>query len=289
MWIDSRGLPCVPKAHSHIPAFVLLIKALEDWRCSHGGAMPQERPAPLRRAQLSSAGGQGSRPATAQPSHRARGVPPQTAAEKDAFRAGLDAQQLAPAQDEENWVEAKQQARHAYAPFEVPGEVRALFSDEKVRAVRDGERRTPAPALRLLRSRPGSAPDLVSCLEATGGEPFWVIVAALKRFVENEGRGCLPLSGALPDMHSDTKSFIQLQVSLMLLSPRAQNVMKARSALLRHLSSQSCRDVSMPHVIDSMPFGGQDLYKAQAVKEQAAIEAHVQAILAEAGLPGSTV
>jgi len=38
-----------------------------------------------------------------------------------------------------------------------------------------------------------------------------------------------------------------------------------------------------------MPFGGQDLYKAQAVKEQAAVEAHVQAILAEAGLPGSTV
>ena len=25
-------------------------------------------------------------------------------------------------------MEAKQQARHAYAPFEVPGEVRALFS-----------------------------------------------------------------------------------------------------------------------------------------------------------------
>ena len=30
-------------------------------------------------------------------------------------------------------------------------------------------------------------------------------------FVESEGAGRLPLSGSLPDMHSDTKSYVELQ------------------------------------------------------------------------------
>ncbi len=42
---------------------------------------------------------------------------------------------------------------------------------------------------------------------------------ALKRFVENEGQArevdgsiaTLPLSGNLPDMHADTKSYVELQ------------------------------------------------------------------------------
>lgn len=42
-------------------------------------------------------------------------------------------------------------------------------------------------------------------------EVFWVLVRALKKFVEREGGGYLPLSGSLPDMHTDTKSFVQLQ------------------------------------------------------------------------------
>eukprot|EP00290_Baffinella_frigidus_P008012 CAMPEP_0180130334 /NCGR_PEP_ID=MMETSP0986-20121125/7813_1 /TAXON_ID=697907 /ORGANISM="non described non described, Strain CCMP2293" /LENGTH=559 /DNA_ID=CAMNT_0022070101 /DNA_START=40 /DNA_END=1719 /DNA_ORIENTATION=+ len=180
VWIDNRGLPCVPKAHSHIPAFVLLIKALEQWRKDHAGAVPT------------------------------------TSAEKDAFRDMLDDQQVSLVQDEENWVEAKQQARHAYAPFEIPSEVKGLFQDENASAAG------------------GRDPDV---------EPFWIVVAALKRFVDCEGKGSLPLSGALPDMHSDTKSFIQLQ----------------------------------------------DIYKHQAAKEYAQVSAHVQGVLAEAGLPNTTV
>ena len=40
--------------------------------------------------------------------------------------------------------------------------------------------------------------------------PFWVMVRALRRFVDGPRQGMLPLSGALPDMHADTKSYVQL-------------------------------------------------------------------------------
>ncbi|CAO3595125.1 unnamed protein product [Absidia cylindrospora] len=40
---------------------------------------------------------------------------------------------------------------------------------------------------------------------------FWVIARAVHDFVINEGQGQLPLSGKLPDMKSDTKSYVGLQ------------------------------------------------------------------------------
>ena len=54
----------------------------------------------------------------------------------------------------------------------------------------------------------------------TGDVLCRLIVRAIKRFVENEGAAregvegsisMLPLSGNLPDMHADTKSYIELQ------------------------------------------------------------------------------
>ena len=40
-WVDAQGKPCAPKAHSHVPAFVVLIKALGQWRASHAGHLPK--------------------------------------------------------------------------------------------------------------------------------------------------------------------------------------------------------------------------------------------------------
>ncbi|XP_068644346.1 NEDD8-activating enzyme E1 regulatory subunit AXR1-like isoform X1 [Aristolochia californica] len=40
---------------------------------------------------------------------------------------------------------------------------------------------------------------------------FWVVVAALKEFIENEGQGEPPLEGSLPDMTSLTEYYINLQ------------------------------------------------------------------------------
>ncbi|GJD07295.1 NEDD8-activating enzyme E1 regulatory subunit [Galdieria sulphuraria] len=40
---------------------------------------------------------------------------------------------------------------------------------------------------------------------------FWILVAAVKHFVIEDGQGKLPLKGSVPDMISDTESFIGLQ------------------------------------------------------------------------------
>ncbi|XP_017466889.1 PREDICTED: nedd8-activating enzyme E1 regulatory subunit [Rhagoletis zephyria] len=41
--------------------------------------------------------------------------------------------------------------------------------------------------------------------------PFWIMVKALKEFVENDNNGLLPLPGVLPDMTADTEPYITLQ------------------------------------------------------------------------------
>lgn len=66
-------------------------------------------------------------------------------------------------------------ARHVLVPFEVPSDISSLFDDYKA-------------------SADSKCPD-----------SFWVLVRALKAFVHTQGRGYLPLSGGIPDMHSDTK------------------------------------------------------------------------------------
>jgi len=40
---------------------------------------------------------------------------------------------------------------------------------------------------------------------------FWILVNATKQFVEKEGGGLLPLMGSIPDMTSDTQTYIALQ------------------------------------------------------------------------------
>ncbi|CAG0884031.1 unnamed protein product [Cyprideis torosa] len=48
---------------------------------------------------------------------------------------------------------------------------------------------------------------------------FWLMAHALRQFVLAEGGGCLPVRGSLPDMTSDSKSYISLQ-----------NIYRARAA-----------------------------------------------------------
>jgi hypothetical protein len=96
-------------------------------------------------------------------------------------------------------------ARHAYAPFEVPSEVCNAFrrSTDAACLCRVGADRQE-PQVRAL-FKDDKAQD-------GGGvvPPFWLLLRALRRFVDGEGRGHLPLSGALPDMHADTRSYIEL-------------------------------------------------------------------------------
>lgn len=60
-----------------------------------------------------------------------------------------------------------------------------------------------------------------ACLNLTKvSVDFWILMHALKRFVEEEGEGALPVSGVIPDMKSDTESYVLLQrmyVAILLL------------------------------------------------------------------------
>ncbi|KAG8235621.1 hypothetical protein J437_LFUL014879 [Ladona fulva] len=42
-------------------------------------------------------------------------------------------------------------------------------------------------------------------------KPFWIMAKAVRDFVENEGGGCLPLCGTLPDMTAQTSRYVALQ------------------------------------------------------------------------------
>ncbi|UJR23369.1 hypothetical protein I4U23_026378 [Adineta vaga] len=50
-----------------------------------------------------------------------------------------------------------------------------------------------------------------SCLELTDqSHIFWFIIHALKQFIENEGQGLLPVRGEVPDMITNTNSYVKL-------------------------------------------------------------------------------
>ena len=83
---------------------------------------------------------------------------------------------------EENFDEATKNCWRAFQKYSIPGDIKSLMND---------------PAVSKLSSE---------C------DPFWYLVAALKKFVEVEGEGkFLPVPGNIPDMHSSTKNFIELQ------------------------------------------------------------------------------
>jgi len=104
---------------------------------------------------------------------------PTTRAECEEFKTLLRNMQQDP--DEENFQEALKNAFYAYEPYTIPSEVQAVLDDP--RAVN---------------------PSVTS-------SSFWIIAHALREFVKNEGKGKLPLKGSIPDMHTETHTYIALQ------------------------------------------------------------------------------
>lgn len=101
------------------------------------------------------------------------GLSPQTYAEKQEFKAKLNARKRTP--DEENFEEAVAQAYRAWTPTVVPPNLVELFADV-----------------------------------TTPSTPFGHLLAALRSFSEQPPH-VLPLSATLPDMKSDTESYVRLQ------------------------------------------------------------------------------
>ena len=100
---------------------------------------------------------------------------------KDLIRNGILKNEEGIPEEEENFEEAIKATNTALQPTRIPDNVNMIFNDPK-------------------------------CRELTShSDDFWIISRAVKDFVENEGNGLLPVKGSIPDMFSDSKSYIQLQ------------------------------------------------------------------------------
>ncbi|KAJ3291041.1 NEDD8-activating enzyme E1 regulatory subunit [Borealophlyctis nickersoniae] len=101
--------------------------------------------------------------------------------ERNQYKQSIRAMQRNDLPDAENFDEAYAAAHRAWTETKVPSPIRQMLDDAKADAI------TP------------KTPN------------FWIIARAVRDFVANEGRGLLPLAGAVPDMKSDTESYVKLQ------------------------------------------------------------------------------
>ncbi|KAJ3321813.1 NEDD8-activating enzyme E1 regulatory subunit [Boothiomyces sp. JEL0866] len=84
-------------------------------------------------------------------------------------------------EDEENIKEAFSNCSRLFRGTKIPDEINGYLSDSAV------------------------------CNVNEQSSDFWIMLKALQLFVENEGKGQLPLPGSVPDMKADTESYVLLQ------------------------------------------------------------------------------
>lgn len=113
------------------------------------------------------------------------GKAPESRADKDEFKKNIQAMAYDFSKDE-NFMEAHKAALKAWTPPRIPDDVQTILKDDKASG-----------------NVPHEAKPVV--------DEFWVLATALREFVEHEGKGDLPLSGAIPDMASDTTGYIAIQ------------------------------------------------------------------------------
>ncbi|KFK31127.1 hypothetical protein AALP_AA6G071300 [Arabis alpina] len=103
---------------------------------------------------------------------------PSTRDEKKEFKDLVKSKMVS--MDEDNYKEAIEAAFKVFAPRGISREIQEIIND--------------------------------SCAEVgSNSSDFWVMVAALKEFISNEGGGEAPLEGSMPDMTSSTEHYINLQ------------------------------------------------------------------------------
>ncbi|KAJ3192481.1 NEDD8-activating enzyme E1 regulatory subunit [Irineochytrium annulatum] len=106
---------------------------------------------------------------------------PKSGDERSQFKGLIQSKRREGNPDSENFDEAIASVFRACTKFTMPGELQRIFSDP-------------------------------SCENITAESTnFWVIARAVRDFVNKEGEGLLPLSGVVPDMKSDTDTYVQLQ------------------------------------------------------------------------------
>eukprot|EP01132_Coremiostelium_polycephalum_P005270 gene5270-6561_t len=106
------------------------------------------------------------------------GKMPETRQEKEEFKQFFTSKSRS-IHNEENFQEGVKNLLKSLQPARIPSDLDAILKD----------------------------PKAVNITDQT--DDFWILVSALKGFVETHGT--VPLLGNVPDMHSDTTGFIQLQ------------------------------------------------------------------------------
>ncbi len=200
---EARALLKDPDVASHVPFVLILLVALTDYRKENDDALPKSR--------------------------------------DDCKKLGERVKSLRPEgchEDAENFAEALK-SKHLFLCRAVAGElpynVRQLFDDARsdpdmtvsppkssmppnsvdglpspIRIIPDVDI-GPPPVHRDELSPSNTTASRTTCAARLRAEErtFWLNVAAIRAFYEREG--VLPLSGALPDMTADTKSYVSLQ------------------------------------------------------------------------------
>ena len=109
------------------------------------------------------------------------------------------------ADDHENVEEAIHHVNTALLPSRIPDEVQKILDDD-------------------------------SCLNLhSESKPFWIMARAVKEFVDDEGRGLLPVRGVIPDMTSDSEKYVQLHS--LYREQAAVDIVAVTTHLLRLLQS----------------------------------------------------
>ncbi|XP_050877438.1 NEDD8-activating enzyme E1 regulatory subunit AXR1 [Lathyrus oleraceus] len=103
---------------------------------------------------------------------------PSTREEKKEFKELLKVGMVA--QDEDNYKEAIESSFKVFAPRGISSELQQMLDDSSAEV-------------------------------DSSSSDFWVLVAALKDFVTNEGGGEAPLEGSIPDMTFSTEQYVNLQ------------------------------------------------------------------------------
>ncbi|XP_041125206.1 NEDD8-activating enzyme E1 regulatory subunit [Polyodon spathula] len=110
---------------------------------------------------------------------------PKSYKEKEAFRElirqGIRKNENGVPEDEENFDEAIKNVNTALNPTKISSGVQELLQDENCKNIN------------------------------AQTSSFWLLVRAVKEFVEKEGQGSLPVRGTIPDMIADSDKFIKLQ------------------------------------------------------------------------------
>ncbi|WAR12893.1 ULA1-like protein [Mya arenaria] len=137
---------------------------------------------------------------------------------KELIKQGIRTNEDGIQEEEENFDEAVKAVNSALTPTRIPSHVDQLFN----------------------------YPECVNL--HTESSNFWVLVRAVKDFVENEGQGALPVRGSIPDMTADSERYIALQRVYHDKADRDTAIVSQRChdllhSIGRHMDDEECDDV----------------------------------------------